>query len=172
MNLKKNNNIRRTKISYIVDIPKIADEAFLCFAESERHLPFKIKRFYFIWDVDDAVVRGKHAHRKTVQMAFCIQGKVKMILDNGYDKEEVVLDRPNRGLFLDRIMWHEMVDFQKNTVLLVMASEYFDESDYIRDYDQFLAIASNGEKRFLKKITEYLKPNIKLPVWFQRNTSL
>lgn len=142
-NEKKRNGINRTKISYTIDIPKIKDEASLCFAESSRHIPFKIKRVYYISDIDDDVARGKHAHKKTSQVAFCIKGSMKMLLDNGREKEEVILDKSNRGIFLNKMIWHEMTNFKKNTILLILASEYYQERDYIRNYNEFLSQATN-----------------------------
>lgn len=129
--------IINTKLSQIVEIPQIEDEGFLCFAESERNIPFSVKRFYYIFDVISNAVRGKHAHKKTLQMLFCLRGKIKILLDDGVEKEEVVLDKPNQGIFLNKMMWHEMVEFEKDTLLLVIASDYYDEDDYIRDYDDF-----------------------------------
>lgn len=129
--------ITNTKLSHIVEIPKIEDEGFLCFAESQRSIPFPIKRIYYIFDVADNAVRGKHAHKQTVQMLFCIRGKIKIILDNGFEQEEVVLDKPNMGIYLGKMLWHEMVEFDKDTVLLVVASDFYDEDDYIRSYEEF-----------------------------------
>ena len=142
---KKGAGINRTKLSYTIDVPKIKDEASLCFAESSRHIPFKIKRVYYISDVDDNVSRGLHAHKKTLQAAFCIKGSVKMLLDSGKDQEEVVLNKINRGIYMDKMIWHEMTDFEKDTILLIFASEYFDEKDYIRNYQEFLNLASDNK---------------------------
>src|SRR3989338_3533668 len=114
--MKKNNiKIIKTNLSYIIELPKIEDEGYLCFMESLNHIPFSIKRVYYIFDVIRNAVRGKHAHKKTKQIVFCIKGSVKIILDNGRSKEEHILDKPNKGLFLDTLMWHEMIDFQKDT---------------------------------------------------------
>jgi oxalate decarboxylase/phosphoglucose isomerase-like protein (cupin superfamily) len=131
-----------TKLSYFVTLPHISDEGSLCFAEEENHLPIKLKRFYYIFDVDKGAKRGFHAHKKTKQVLFCIRGSIKIILDNGKKREEIVLTKPNEGIFLDTMMWHEMVDFTKDTMLLVAASEVYEESDYIRDYDTFLHLAA------------------------------
>jgi dTDP-4-dehydrorhamnose 3,5-epimerase-like enzyme len=135
--------MRKTKLSYIVELPKIQDEGFLCFAEEEKHIPFPIKRFYYIFDVDNNAVRGKHAHKKTRQILFCLRGSIKIILDNGKEKEEIILTEPNQGIFLDKMMWHDMVDFQKDTLLLVVASNFYEESDYIRDYKTFISLVDN-----------------------------
>lgn len=132
--------MQKTRLSRIIEIPKIRDEGFLCFAESEKHIPFPIKRFYYIFDVDDGAIRGKHAHKETQQILFCLRGKIKIILDNGKEKEEVILTEPNQGIFLDKMMWHDMVDFQKDTLLLIVASDFYNESDYIRDYNDFILL--------------------------------
>ncbi len=144
----------KTKISKIIEIPKVTDEAYLAFAEGNRHIPFNIKRFYFIYDVNDNAIRGKHAHHKNKQVLFCIKGKIKVILDNGVEREEVILDKPNKGIFLDKMTWHEMVEFKKNTILLVLASEYYKEQDYIRDYGKFLSLASVQHSFGLKNLTK------------------
>lgn len=132
--------MKKTKLSHIIEIPKIQDEGFLCFAEESRHIPFPIKRFYYIFDVDNGAVRGRHAHKQTNQILFCLKGSIKIILDNGQEKEEIFLDKPNEGIFLDKMMWHDMVDFKKNTLLLVVADDLYKEDDYIRNYDNFLAL--------------------------------
>lgn len=136
-------NTVQTKLSEIITIPKITDEGYLSFMESENHIPFSIKRIYYIYDVIRNAVRGKHAHKKTKQVLFCIQGSITIILDNGRDKEAITLNKPNQGLFLDAMMWHEMVAFKKDTILLVVASEIFNEEDYIRNYTDFLKGANH-----------------------------
>lgn len=128
-----------TQLSYMIDVPHIADEGSLCFMENNNHIPFEMKRIYYIFDVEKNAVRGHHAHKKTEQMLFCIRGSISIRLDDGKTKETVVLDKPNRGIFLDALMWHEMADFSEDTVLLVLASDVYDESDYLRNYEDFIA---------------------------------
>jgi dTDP-4-dehydrorhamnose 3,5-epimerase-like enzyme len=135
--------MQKTRLSYIIEIPKIQDEGFLCFAEEKKHIPFPIKRFYYIYDVENGAIRGKHAHKETQQVLFCLKGSIKIILDNGKEKEEIILSNPNQGIFLDKMMWHDMVDFQKDTILLIVASDVYDENDYIRDYDNFISLTKN-----------------------------
>ncbi len=135
--------IKPTQLSYIIEVPRLYDEAFLCFMQENDHIPFPMKRIYFISNVENKAIRGKHAHKVTKQILFCIQGKVKIILDNGIAKEEVILNKPNQGLYLDTMMWHEMVDFSKDSILLVLASEVYIESDYIRNYQKFLEFKKN-----------------------------
>ncbi len=132
------NNIIKTKLSHIIEIPKIQDEGYLCFFEGNNHIPFPIKRIYYIFDVIKNAVRGKHAHKETKQVLFCIRGSITIILDNGHDKEAITLNKPNQGIFLDKMIWHEMVAFKEGTVLLVVASDVYEEKDYIRDYKTYL----------------------------------
>lgn len=131
-------NIIKTKLSHIIEIPKIEDEGYLSFMEGNDHIPFEIKRIYYIYDVVKNAVRGMHTHKKTKQVLFCIRGSITIILDNGKEKEAITLNKPNQGLYLDTMMWHEMVAFKEGTVLLVVASEKYEEKDYIRDYQEFL----------------------------------
>lgn len=128
----------KTKLSYIIEIPKIRDEGFLCFMEGDNHIPFPLKRIYYIFDVTKNAVRGKHAHKKTKQVLFCIRGSITIILDNGKEKEAITLNKPNQGIFLGTMMWHEMVGFKEGTVLLVVASDIYKEKDYIRNYKTYL----------------------------------
>ena len=130
----------KTKLSHLIEVPKIYDEGFLVFTEGIKHLPFAIKRVYYIFDLEKGAVRGFHAHKKCQQVLFCIKGKVKMILDNGYQKEELILEKPDQGIFIDKLMWHEMSEFNSDTILLVFASDYYKEKDYIRNYQHFLKI--------------------------------
>lgn len=123
-----------------IEIPKIYDDCFLCFAENNKHVPFMIKRVYYVSLPTAGLPRGKHAHLQNKQVLFCIQGKVRMVVDNGSKREEVVLDKPEVGLLLDKMIWHEMHDMDEKTILLVLASEFYDEKDYIRDYKEFLQI--------------------------------
>ena len=106
--------------------------------EENRNIPFPIKRVYFMYDTLEGVVRGKHAHKNLQQVLFCVAGACTIGLDNGEEKIEVRLEYPSRGLFIGPGIWREMYDFTPGTVLMVLASEYYDESDYIRDYDMFI----------------------------------
>lgn len=130
----------------IIKIPKIYDDAYLCFCQTPDQIPFNIKRVYYIFGAEPNLARGKHAHKKNRQILFCIQGKVRMLLDNGVKKEEVVLNNPENGIMLDRMIWHEMLDMNEKTILLVLASEIFDPKDYIREYSEFLKIYKNNKK--------------------------
>lgn len=150
--MKKTKSIP-TVLSHIIEIPKINDEGYLCFAENGKQMPFEIKRFYYIFDVKDNVQRGFHAHKKTKQVLFCIQGSITVILDDGQKREKIVLNQPNYGIFLDKLIWHEMVDFKKDTILLVAASDVYYESDYLRDYDGFLKYLQNKNRKWYEFVT-------------------
>lgn len=106
--------------------------------EENKNIPFTVKRVYFMYDTLEGVVRGKHSHRSLQQILFCVAGACTIKLDDGKDKIDIRLDHPSRGLLIGPGIWREMYDFTSNAVLMVLASEYYDENDYIRDYDAFL----------------------------------
>ena len=115
------------------------DTGSLSFLESDHHIPFSIKRIYYIYGVADGARRGFHAHKDLKQVLFCIHGSCKLLLDDGREREIVSLASPSEGILIENIWWREMYDFSPGAVLLVLASEYYDESDYIRNYEEFLA---------------------------------
>ena len=121
----------------IIKVPKVYDDGYLCFAQYPDQIPFEIKRVYYITSPVSGLPRGKHAHKTTRQILFCIKGKVRMVLDDGDKKGEVILSEPEDGIMLDPLVWHEMLDMDENTTLLILASKEFDKSDYIRDYKDF-----------------------------------
>ena len=106
--------------------------------EAQRDVPFSVKRVYYMYDTGVGVRRGYHAHKDLKQVLICIHGSCKILLDNGIEKKTVLLDDPSIGLFVGNSIWREMFDFSSDAVLMVLASEYYDESDYIRNYDDFL----------------------------------
>ena len=106
--------------------------------EEHKDYPFEVKRVYYLFDTKQGVRRGFHAHKCLQQILVCVSGSCKILLDNGVEKETVLLDRPTLGLYVGNNMWREMYDFSPDAVLLVLASELYDEADYIRDYDEFL----------------------------------
>ncbi len=116
----------------------------LSFFEGEKDIPFDIKRIYYIYNVPRNGKRGEHAHKGLKQFLWCPYGKIKIIVDNGFKKEEILLDSPNKGLFIGKGIWHDMIWLTENAVLCVAASDYYDESDYIRDYDEFLKLVKKG----------------------------
>lgn len=106
--------------------------------EEFKDIPFEIKRVYYMYDTGEGIHRGFHAHKTLKQILICIHGSCKVLLDNGEEKKIVSLEKPYEGLYISHNMWREMYDFSPDAVLMVLASEYYDESDYIRDYDEFL----------------------------------
>mgnify|MGYP006143593277 FL=1 len=127
----------------IINFPSIGDNrGSLVAMETMDKIPFSIKRAYFIFDTQKNVSRGFHAHKDLQQVAVCVAGKCRMTLDDGKKREDVWLDSPNKGIFIDKYIWREMHDFSGDCVLLVLASEHYLESDYIRSYDQFLRITN------------------------------
>lgn len=105
--------------------------------EQLKDIPFEIKRVYYIFDVTEGAQRGFHAHKNLQQVMFCPNGSCKIRLDDGTEKAEVLLDSPDKGLLVKSNIWREMYDFTPGTVLMVLASDYYDEGDYIRDYAEF-----------------------------------
>ena len=118
------------------------DRGQLVSLEEYNDIPFTIKRVYFMYDTLQDVVRGKHAHKHLEQILFCVHGSCKVRLDNGKEKKVVPLERPYEGLYIPGNMWREMYDFSPDAVLMVLASEIYNEEDYIRDYDEFLRFVS------------------------------
>lgn len=114
------------------------DRGQLISLEEFNDIPFRIKRVYYMYDTVSDVVRGHHAHKKLQQILVCVHGSCKIRLDNGHEKKVVALEKPYEGLYVSNNMWREMFDFSDDAVLMVFASELYDESDYIRDYDEFL----------------------------------
>lgn len=109
--------------------------------EADRDVPFAIARVYYIFGTQAGVARGFHAHEDLTQWAICVSGSCTMRIDDGTTRADVVLDRPDRALQIGSMVWREMHDFSPDAVLLVLASAPYDPSDYLRDYDQFLAKA-------------------------------
>ncbi|MDE6407082.1 MAG: FdtA/QdtA family cupin domain-containing protein [Anaeroplasmataceae bacterium] len=108
--------------------------------EDNKELPFQIKRVYYLYGTKSGERRGFHAHKELQQILICIHGSCKIHLDNGTDTAEVLLDKPTEGLYVSHNMWREMYDFSKDAVLLVLASECYNEKDYIRNYDEFIKL--------------------------------
>ena len=132
-------------ITYLFE-PHGDDRGQLVALEEQKEIPFTIKRVYYMYDTVDGVTRGKHAHKSLQQILICVHGSCKILLDDGKEKEVVVLNQPNLGLYVSNVMWREMYDFSPDAVLMVLASELYDEADYIRDYDAFLAYVQDQDK--------------------------
>ena len=114
------------------------DRGSLIALEENYNTPFPIKRVYYIFDTKEGVRRGYHAHIDLKQIAICVKGSCTFVLDDGKIREEIKLDSPNQGLLIEGLIWREMYSFSQDCVLLVLASEHYNEDDYIRDYDEFL----------------------------------
>ncbi|GGC56904.1 sugar 3,4-ketoisomerase [Marinobacter halophilus] len=114
------------------------DRGSLVAIEANNNTPFPIQRVYYIYGSESNVARGFHAHKVLQQLAVCVAGKCTMLLNDGNTKVEVVMNSPTKGILIEPMVWHEMHNFSPDCVLLVLASEHYDESDYIRDYEEFL----------------------------------
>lgn len=124
-----------------IDFQILGDErGSLVAIEQGKLIPFEIKRIYYLYDTAAGVSRGFHAHRNLKQVAICVSGRCRMVLDTGHVREDVWLDCPTKGLLIENMVWREMHDFSPDCVLLVIASQPYDEIDYIRDYQDFLTI--------------------------------
>ena len=106
--------------------------------EECKDIPFEIKRVYYLYNTREGVRRGFHSHKSLEQILVCIHGSCKILLDNGHEKKVVPLEKPYEGLYIANDIWREMYDFSPDAVLLVLASDFYKEEDYIRDYEEFL----------------------------------
>jgi len=119
------------------------DRGSLFALEEDKNIPFKIKRVYYMLKTARGVSRGFHAHKALKQIAIALCGSCRFILDDGTERVEIVLNDPAQGLLIDSCMWREMHDFSEDCVLMVLADSLYDESDYIRDYDEFIKEIKN-----------------------------
>mgnify|MGYP000097244552 CR=1 FL=1 len=122
----------------IIDIPKIKDTRGNLAVIEKQILPYKIKRVYYLYDVPSDAYRGGHAHKEQYEFLIAVSGSFEVVLDNGNTKETVMLNKPDKGLLIPTGVWRELQNFSAGSVCLVLASDEFDESDYIRDYSEFL----------------------------------
>lgn len=128
----------------IIDIPKIVDEqgrGNLAVIEKDTY-PFTIKRVYYLYDVPSNAYRGGHAHKEVYELLIALSGSFEVLLDDGKTKQKVMLNKPNKGLLIPTGIWRELDNFSSGAVCLVLASDVFDESDYIRDYNAFIDAVS------------------------------
>ncbi len=133
-------------MSELINFRKIGnlDIGYLTFFESNKDIPFDIKRIYFTYEVPYGIKRGMHAHKRLQQLLWCTYGKIEIILDDGNTKKSYILDSPNLGLLIPNGIWRDIVWKKEGSVLCVAASDYYDENDYIRDYDEFLKLVKEG----------------------------
>ena len=127
----------------LVELPVVHDpQGNLTFVEAQRHAPFEIARVFYIYDVPGGATRGGHAHRKLEQLMVAMSGSFDVVLDDGSERKSLTLNRSYVGLYLPPMIWREMVNFSSGSVCMVLASAYYDESDYYRDYEEFRAAAT------------------------------
>lgn len=127
----------------LIELKVMGDErGQLVALEGNRNIPFEIRRVYYLTGTLPGVPRGFHAHRELEQIAVCVSGRCRMIMDDGHSKGEVWLDAPSKAIRIGKMMWHEMHDFSADCVLLVLASEHYDEGDYIRNYSEFMELVN------------------------------
>ncbi len=130
----------RAKDCRVIELPKISDpRGNITFIEAERHISFPIRRVYYIYDVPGGAERGGHAHKALYQLLIAISGSFDVVLNDGMDTTRIHLNRSYYGLIVNPWIWREMDNFSSGSVCLVLASDYYSESDYIRSYDDFIA---------------------------------
>ena len=123
----------------IIELPKIADpRGNLSFIEGGRHIPFEIKRVFYLYDVPGGETRAGHALKNIEQLIIAASGSFDLILDDGKERRTIGLNRSWKGVYVPPMMWRELVNFSSAGVCLVLASDYYDENDYVRNYDNFL----------------------------------
>lgn len=142
--------VRTYRVAWNMEIERIQlqkhgdSSGMLIALEEDRNVPFMIRRVYYIFATQNDVHRGRHAHRHLHQLAVAVRGSVTFLLDDGSGPVEVVLDDPSQGLMLGRMVWRELYDFSEDCVLMVLADQLYDQSDYITNYDDFLREVSGA----------------------------
>lgn len=127
------------------ELPHIEDmRGSLSVGEFERSIPFAAKRYFLVFEVPSREIRGEHAHRTCHQFLICVRGSCSVVADDGVQRREYLLDRPNLGIFLPAMTWGIQYKYSSDAVLLVFASEYYDAGDYIRDYSEFIRLIHLG----------------------------
>jgi glyoxylate utilization-related uncharacterized protein len=127
-----------------VNFPKVTDyRGNLSFIEENRQIPFQVKRVYYLYDVPSGASRGGHAHKELEQVVIALSGSFDVILDDGANRRTFFLNRPHYGLYIPPGIWRELENFSSNSVALSLVSQIYDESDYLRDYDEFKRWVTN-----------------------------
>jgi hypothetical protein len=130
----------------IIDLPKISNpQGNLTFVEGGNHIPFEIKRVYYLYDVPGGAERGGHAHKQLQQLIIAMSGSFDIVIDDGRDKVRYHLNRSYNGLYVCPMIWRELDNFSSGSVCMVLASNRYDEGDYYRDYAEFMRARWNGE---------------------------
>lgn len=136
----------------MITLPKITDtRGNLTFVENNTHVPFDIKRVYYLYDVPGGANRGGHAHKKLKQLIIAVNGSFDVLIDDGSNKKIITLNRAYEGLIIEGYIWRELINFTSGSVCLVLASELYDASDYCHDYTAFQNDAIHYNKSNSKK---------------------
>lgn len=145
------NMVKRHKI---IKLPKISDlRGDLSFIEGSRHIPFEIKRIFYMYDIIEGKERGGHAHRNLEQFIVAVSGKFDVVIDDGFQKKIITLDNPHTGLYMPRLTWCNLNNFSLGAVCMALVSNYYDEADYYRDYDEFLSAVRKEDKEYASTIS-------------------
>lgn len=130
----------------IVNLPKFLDaRGNLSFVEQENHIPFAIKRTYWLYDVPGGECRGGHAYKENQEFIVALSGSFDVILDDGKEKKVFTLNRSYYGLYVPKGLWREMDNFSTNSLAMILSSTYYDADDYVRDYDEFIKLKHDGK---------------------------
>lgn len=132
-------NTPKTSFVYFKEVTD--QRGTLCFGQFSDQLPFVPQRVFYFHSCPEGTIRGEHAHKQSRQVHICMHGSVTVLLDDGKEKSEIVLDNPNVGFVIEPMMWHSIV-MGKDACLFVLTTDVYDESDYIRDYAEFLRLSS------------------------------
>lgn len=133
-------------MSFRTNIFRGISEGMLTFVESLKDTPFEIKRVYYTYNVKKGALRGMHAHKKLKQILICVYGRIEVECSDGKERETIILDSPSKGLYLGERIWHIIKCLEDNIILLVLASDYYDEADYVRNYEEFVELVEREEK--------------------------
>ena len=150
----------RINLCKIINFPVVHDyRGNLTFIENNRHIPFEIKRVFYLYDVPTSAIRGGHAHYTLEQVIIALSGSFEVIVNDGYTRKTVFLNRPHYGLYLPPGVWRELANFSSNSVALVLASQPYNEKEYIRDYTTFKKLVKEGfwdesDKKVAEKLSE------------------
>ena len=123
----------------LIEVPKITDPRGNLAVIEKGTLPYKVNRVYYLYDVPSDAYRGGHSHKECSEFLVALSGSFEVVLDDGQQKQRVTLNKPNKGLLIPTGIWRELENFSSGAVCLVLASHEYEEADYIRDYDEFLA---------------------------------
>ena len=131
--------------SKIIEIPRITDPRGNLAVIEKNTLPYEVKRVYYLYDVPSDAYRGGHSHKECMEFLVALSGSFEVVLDDGTSKKRVTLNKPNKGLLIPTGIWRELENFSSGAVCLVLASQEYEEEDYIRDYDAFKASVNGAE---------------------------